>query len=187
MNKNYKLREDIWNKFYSRESIEKFENYINHLLNSGKTESEIETITTQYRNEYWAELKKVGLYPEDQCILFGDYDIDVDEGEFIIYYNYLDYEYFDENDDLISFPLNKDILGMLINDLSKYDLEKNEIKNLETSQNHSQKLYYIKEFTDHIHLSTKDQSDFIPIAIFSTKLTHIVKKLIHIYSRQNIA
>jgi len=187
MNKNYNLREVIWNKFYSRKSIEKFENYINHLLNSGKTESEIKTITTQYKNEYWTELKNVGLYPEDQCILYGDYDIDVDEGEFIIYYNYIDYEYFDENDDLISFPLNKDILGMLINDLLKYDIEKNMIKNLKISQYNSRKPYHIKEFTDHIHLSTKDQSDFIPIAIFSTKLTHIVKELFHIYSKKNIA
>ena len=118
MNKNYNLREAIWNKFYSRKSIEKFENYLNHLLNSGKNESEIKTITTHYENEYWTELKKIGLYPEDRCILYGDYDIDVDESEFIIYYNYIDYEYFDKNDELISFPLNKDILSMLINEKS---------------------------------------------------------------------
>ncbi|KKN16896.1 hypothetical protein LCGC14_0971350 [marine sediment metagenome] len=184
MNKNYNLREKIWNKFYSRESIEKFENYTYNLLNSGKTESEIKTITSQYENEYWNELKKLGLYPEDKCILYGDYDIDVDDSEFTIYNEYIDYEYFEENDELISFPLNKDILGMLINDLLKYDIEKNSIKNLKISQNNSQKPYIIKEFTDHIHLSTIDQSDFIPIAIFSTKLTHIVKKLFQIYTKK---
>ena len=79
--------------------------------------------------------------------------------------------------------MNKDILGMLINGLLKYDFEKNMIENLKISQNDSQKPYHIKDFTDHIHLSTISIR-FYPYCNFSTKLTHIARELFSVYSKK---
>jgi len=187
MDKNYELRETIWKKFYSYEAIEKLENYTINLLNQGKTESEINLVNAQYKNEYWNELKKIGLFPEDQCILYGEYDVNVfDEDldkEFALSYTFIDYEYFMENDIMITFPLDKKTVGMLINDLLKYNQPAKSITKLKIKYADYQKSYIIKEFNDHIHLSTKDVSDFIPIPTFSTKITHIIKELLTIYNK----
>jgi len=183
MDKNYELRETIWKKFYSYEAIEKLENYTINLLNQEKTESEINLVNTQYRNEYWNELKKIGLFPEDYCILYGDFDVDVFDKDLTISYTFIDYEYFMENNAMIIFPLNQKVLGMLINDLLKYNQPNKSITKLKIKYVDSQKSYIIKEFNDHIHLSTKDVSDFIPIPTFSTKITHIIKELLTIYNK----
>lgn len=186
MNNNYDLRENIWKKFYSQEAIEKFENYTIHLLNQGKSESEIKIITTQYRNEYFNELKKIGLYPEDRCILYGDFEVYIFDKDLTILYSYTDYEYFGGNDDVVSFPLNRKVLGMLINDLLKYSKHNYNIKELSFKNKSPKKSYFIKKFKDHIHLSEKDNpSDFIPIPIFSSKLTYIIKEILSIYNNHN--
>jgi len=183
MDKNYELREVIWKKFYSYEAIEKFENYTIHLLNQGKTESEIKTVTTQYRNEYWEELKKIGLFPEDYCILYGDFDVDIIDRDLTISYSYNDYEYFMQNENMLIFPLDQKVLSMLINDLLKYSNYDYNSKDLNLKDIGPQKSYMIKKFKDHIHLSEKEPSDFLPIPIFSSKITRIIKELLIIYEK----
>jgi len=72
---------------------------------------------------------------------------------------------------------------MLINDLLKYNQPTRNISKLKIKHINSQKPYIIKEFKDHIHLSSRDPSDFIPIPTFSTTITYIIKELLTIYNK----
>ncbi len=86
-----------------------------------------------------------------------------------------------ENDCLINIPFSHEVLGMLISDLLSYNSEKHKIPKLKTNNPNHDKPYIIKIFKDHIHLSTKDPSDYVPIPVFSSKLNRVIKKLINFY------
>jgi len=191
MNENYKLREQIWENFYSKEAIRKLNSYINNLFSQGRTESEIERLISQHLNEYWQELKKIGLEPEDHCIHYGEYEIDAFDNDLTISNNYNDPEILDsDNYESISLPMKKEIIVCLINDLLKYHekgdgLKLKEIDNIRDIK----KGYAIEEFKEHIHLYEGDKrgklslSEFVSIPIFSSKLTPILKKLVNIYKK----
>ena len=167
MKDSYHLRENIWDNFFSQKALNRFEDYIAHLSSQGKPESEVNDFKAHYRNGYLDELKKIGLCPEDRCILYGEYDVDIIDNDLVISYTYLDFEYYDKKIDQISFSLERISLNNLIIDLLKFNKYNSDIKYLKNYDNNSQKTYSINKFKDHIHLLDKDTSDYISIAIFS--------------------
>lgn len=95
-----------------------------------------------------------------------------------------------DNYESINLPLKKEKIVGLISDLLKYH-EKGEGLKLKEIENirDIKKGYTIEEFKEHIHLCEVNKrsklplSNFVSIPIYSSKLTHIIKKLVNIYKK----